>query len=140
MAEIINTFPFFTTFIAGFLAFVLGLIWYHPKMLGEKWLAARGKSTSDTKPYAPLQFFVSLLLWLMAAVFYTFLVDFHGVDNPAALICLSSLLWVAFAMPPTVMGAFYTGYPFQAVSIDSAYQLAGYYVLAAVHIVAGLML
>jgi hypothetical protein len=32
------------------------------------------------------------------------------------------------------MGAMYTGYSIKAVSIDTAYQLAGYYLFALVHI------
>ena len=49
------------------------------------------------------------------------------------LISLSCLLWVGFAMPPILMGAFYTGYPIKAAAIDSAYQLAGYYMFAVVY-------
>jgi hypothetical protein len=44
------------------------------------------------------------------------------------------LLWVAFSMPPTLMSALYTGYPFEAMAIDASYQLGGYYIFAAVHI------
>jgi hypothetical protein len=32
------------------------------------------------------------------------------------------------------MGALYTGYPFEAVAIDTSYQLGGYYIFAMVHI------
>lgn len=126
-------FPVLITFIGGFLAFALGLLWYNPKVLGKAWVEARGKFTSDTNPNHFL-FVVTFMLWMLASTFYTFLSDFYVVDDVAGFLCLSSLLWVAFAMPPTIMGALYTGYPFQAVAIDSAYQLAGYYLLALAHI------
>ena len=80
------------------------------------------------------------MLWMLASCFYTFLVIIMGLESSPALVCLSCLLWVAFAMPPTVMGAFYTGYPFNAVAIDSAYQLAGYYLFAVTHIGLGMIL
>ena len=37
-------------------------------------------------------------------------------------------------MPPTVMGSLYTGVSFEAIAIDMAYQLGGYYVFACMHI------
>jgi hypothetical protein len=128
-------FPLIATFISAFLAFTLGMIWYHPKVMGRKWLDARGLAVDQSKS-TPFPFVVSFLLWMLASTFYSFLAGFLEINDPAAFICLSSLLWVAFAMPPTLMGAIYTGYPFQAVAIDSAYQLAGYYVFAFTHIVA----
>lgn len=129
----LQQFPYIATILSGVLAFLLGWVWYHPKVLGKRWVEARGKTLADIRQQ-PFPFAASLALWMIAACFYTFLVLIIGLDYPASLICFSSLLWVAFAMPPTVMGALYTGYPFNAVAIDSAYQLAGYYVFAIVHI------
>ncbi len=126
-------FPYVTTFISALLAFALGMIWYHPKVMGKTWMEARGKNMSDMKTTS-FPFVLTFLLWMLAAVFYSFMVQFHSINTPPGLFCLSSLLWVAFAMPPTVMGALYTGYPFQAVAVDSAYQLAGYYVFAIVQV------
>jgi len=131
-------FPFTTTFVSAVLAFILGLAWYHPKTLGTKWLEARGKR--DTEPDStPFPFVATFMLWILAATFFSFLAVIHEVTDPAGFLCLASLLWVAFSMPPTLMGSFYTGYPFQAVAIDSAYQLGGYYMFAIAHIGASLI-
>jgi hypothetical protein len=130
---LLHNFPYLETVFAGLLAFVLGFIWYHPNVLGKRWIEARGKTIDDMKR-KPFPVFVSFALWMMASCFYSFLILIIGLDANMALICLSCLLWVAFAMPPTVMGAFYTGYPFNAVAIDSAYQLGGYYLFALAHI------
>lgn len=129
----IQDFPAIETVVAGLAAFGLGVIWYHPKVMGKRWIEARGKSMDDMHP-TTFPFVVSFVLWMLAACFYSFLVIIMGLESSPALICLSCLLWVAFAMPPTVMGAFYTGYPFNAVAIDSAYQLGGYYLFALAHI------
>jgi len=136
---LLQAFPFLETIVAGVLAFSLGLFWYHPKVMGKRWLEARGKSPEDVRPATSLHL-VSFVLWMLASCFYSFLVILLGLESSPALICLSCLLWVAFAMPPTVMGAFFTGYPFNAVAIDSAYQLGGYYIFAVVHIVLGMVL
>lgn len=136
---LLQDFPYLETIISGLLAFILGWVWYHPKVLGKRWIEARGRQAGDIQPQ-PFPSVISFVLWMLAACFYTFLVVIMDLESEPALICLSCLLWVAFAMPPTVMGAFYTGYPFNAVAIDSAYQLAGYYIFAMTHIILGPLL
>lgn len=126
-------FPYLATVISGVLSFILGIFWYQPKVLGSRWLAARGKDHEAFKP-AIKSLVISFLLWMLAACFYSFLSKIIEINELPEYFLLSCLLWVAFAMPPLLMGALYTGYSFEAVSIDAAYQLAGYYVFALVHI------
>lgn len=125
------SFPAFI--ISGVLAFALGLIWYHPKVMGKQWAAARGIQKTD-QAKSPLLYVSSMFLWVLSACFYAFIAHFLGIDSAAGYFALSCLLWVAFAMPPALMGALYTGYPFEAVAIDTSYQLGGYYVFAVIHI------
>lgn len=120
---------------SGFLAFLLGVIWYHPKILGTRWMQARsvgGAVKADNK--SPLPYIGSFFLWMLSACFYAFLAQFLGIDRPSEFFLLSCLLWVAFSMPSTLMSALYTGYPLEAMAIEASYQLGGYYVFAAVHI------
>ena len=116
---------------SGLAAFLLGILWYHPKMLGTKWLEARGSSFAGPS-FASSQFIVTFPLWLITALFFTFMVHYFGISDPTEFFLLACLLWVAFSMPPIVMGSLYTGYPFNAVAIDAAYQLGGYYAIALV--------
>jgi hypothetical protein len=120
--------------LSGIFAFILGVIWYHPKVMGEKWMAARGVK-KDQIDQSALPFVASLFLWVLSACFYAFLASFLEINSPSGYFALSCLLWVAFAMPPALMGALYPGYPFEAVAIDTSYQLGGYYTFAAVHII-----
>ena len=116
------------SFLGAVGAFILGVIWYHPRVLGARWLEARGLRPDDMARHAN-PFVLSFPLWFLSALFYSFLAVSMGIETPAELFLFSCLLWVAFAMPPIVMGSLYTGYPFNAVAIDASYQLAGYYVL-----------
>jgi hypothetical protein len=119
--------------ISALLAFLLGLVWYHPKVLGNKWIEARGK-TWEELPKSSSPFIVSFPLWFLTSLFFTFMVVYIHIDGTSEILLLACLLWVAFAMPPIVMGSLYTGDPFNAVAVDASYQLAGYYVLALTHI------
>ena len=136
---LIQDFPYLQTVVAGSLAFALGWVWYHPRMLGSAWISARSQGGVHARSKG---FFsvASFMLWMVSSCFYSFLIIIMDLQNPASFICLACLLWVAFAMPPTLMGALYTGYPFNAAAIDSAYQLAGYYIFALVHIWLGKIL
>ena len=119
--------------LSGLLAFLLGLIWYHPKVM-----RGGGIELSETQKkvnLTPLTMVASFFLWLLSACFYAFLAQFLGINSAAGFFCLSCLLWVAFSMPPTLMGALYTGNSIQSMAVDAGYQLGGYYVFAAVHIV-----
>ncbi len=121
--------------LSGFLAFLLGIVWYHPKILGTRWMEARNAAgTVKRGKMTPLPYIGSFFLWMLSACFYAFLAQFLGIDRPSGFFLLSCLLWVAFSMPSTLMSALYTGYPFEAMAIEASYQLGGYYVLAAVHI------
>lgn len=126
-------FPYAATLPSALGAFALGLLWYHPKVMGRRWMELRGLTADDIK-VQPFQYISTLLLWLLAASFFSFFVSVLQIDTVHEFISIACLLWVAFSMPPTVMGSLYTGVSFEAVAIDMAYQLGGYYVFAMVHI------
>jgi hypothetical protein len=129
-------FPWVATILAAAGACGLGVFWYHPKVLGARWMDARGKAMVPGMSPSPRSILYTFLLWMIASAFYSFLTLLLNADSAAALVGLACLLWVAFAMPPRVMGSLYTGYSFNAVAIDMGYQLAGYYLFALVHIAA----
>ncbi len=118
--------------LSGLLAFLLGLVWYHPKVMrgGGIELNETQKKVIFTMP----SMIASLFLWTLSACFYAFLAQFLDINSAAGYFCLSCLLWVAFSMPPTLMSALYTGNSIQSMAVDAGYQLGGYYVFAAVHI------
>lgn len=120
--------------ISAFLAFLLGVVWYHPKVLGNKWIEARGKKWEDL-PKSASPIVITFPLWFLTSLFFTFMTIYFNIESPAEILLLACMLWVAFAMPPLVMGQLYTGDPFNAVAIDASYQLAGYYLIGMTHIV-----
>ena len=121
-------------FLSSVAAFLLGIVWYHPKVLGTKWMEAR-RAGAIPATFSSAHFIVTLPLWFVTSLFFTFMIAYFGSSTPVEIFLMACLLWVAFAMPPIVMGALYTGHPFNAVAIDAGYQLAGYYAIAAVHVV-----
>lgn len=121
------------SFLSAVVAFLLGLFWYHPRILGGKWLEAR-EVPADSLKRGATPFILSFPLWFLTSLFFTFMLIYMDIHGGSEVFLMACMLWVAFAMPPIVMGSLYTGYPFAAVAIDAAYQLAGYYVLAVMNI------
>ncbi len=121
------------SFLSAVVAFLIGLVWYHPRVLGGYWLEAREMITDDLKRGAT-PFILSFPLWFLTSLFFTFMLIYMNIHSGSEVFLMACLLWVAFAMPPIVMGSLYTGYPFAAVAVDASYQLAGYYALAVVNI------
>ena len=122
------------SFLGAVTAFLLGLVWYHPKVLGAKWLEARQMNPDEIRRHSS-PFILSFPLWFLTSLFYVFIAVTMKVHAPEEVFLLSCLLWVAFAMPPIVMSSLYTGYPFNAVAIDASYQLGGYYALGLIYII-----
>jgi len=120
--------------LCGLSAFIFGFLWYHPKIMGAKWCHAKTEDAGERrKQTSTVPFSLNFMLWIIAGFFYSFIASAFEIESFHDLISLSCLLWVGFAMPPIVMGAFYVGTPIKAAAIDSAYQLAGYYLFAIVY-------
>lgn len=52
------------SFLSAVAAFLLGIVWYHPRVLGSKWLEARGKTSEDMVRNAS-PFVLSFPLWAL---------------------------------------------------------------------------
>lgn len=42
---------FFAFLLSGVLAFLLGILWYHPKVMGNKWREVRGVDSTKLTPW-----------------------------------------------------------------------------------------
>jgi len=124
-------FPYIQTFLSGFVAFVLGVLWFHPKVMGEKWAEKTGYI--NIKPPKPFVYVISLLLWLISAGIYTFLTQFLTPPTIGALLGLATFLWVGFVLTAILISGFYLQRNFLSMAVDSSYFLAGLYLFAVIH-------
>lgn len=115
-------------FLSALVAFALGILWYHPKVAGEKW----SQSIKTVRP-TPMIYFISFLLWMISACVYTFLTQFLTPPTIGALLGLSTFLWVGFILPAVMIGGLYMGKKLIVMGIDSSYFLAGLYLFAIIH-------
>lgn len=133
--DILNHFPehfsYIKTGLSAFVAFMLGILWFHPKIMGEKWAETTGYI--NVKQPTPAIYFVTLLLWVLSAGVYTFLTQFLTPPTIGALLGLSTFLWVGFVLPSILISGLYLKRNFLAMAVDSSYFLAGLYLFAVIH-------
>ena len=126
-----DQFPVFETIIAAMVAFSLGIFWYHPKVMGEKWAEAHG-ATKEVRLGATA-YICGALLWLTTSFIYSFLIQFLTPPSMGAMLGLSTFLWVGFILPPYLISGFYNGTKLMVAGVDSSYYLAGLYLFAVIH-------
>lgn len=125
-------FPIVTTVLSAIVAFILGLLWFHPKVMGEKWAEAVGQDPNELR-VGFTAYIVALVLWFFASAVYTFLTTFLTPPTIGALLGLSTFLWVGFILPAVMIGGMFMGKKLMVMAIDSSYFLAGFYLFAVIH-------
>lgn len=115
--------------VSAILAFLLGWVWYHPKVFGTAWMDAIGRQPGDSTE-SLAKYIVSFVGWTAAAFVYAFLISHDFVDGIRDYIFLSMALWGAFMMPPKAMAIMYGDFNTKLLWIDGGYALAGYITFA----------
>lgn len=124
-------FPMLETIISALVAFALGTFWYHPKVMGDKWVAAHNIQKEVRLGVGT--YLLGMLLWLITASIYSFITQFLTPPSIGALLGLSTFLWVGFILPSHMISGFYTGNRLMVTAVDSSYFLAGLYLFAVIH-------
>ena len=125
-------FPILQTVISAIVAFVLGIIWYNPHMMGQAMTEVRNEETKDYKP-GFIVYVVAFLSWFITASVYSFLMGFLTPPSVLALLGLSTFLWVGFVLPASLLSGLMAGKKLMVIAGDSSYFLAGLYLFAVIH-------
>lgn len=125
-------FPVLKTLMAGIVAFVLGLLWYHPKVMGDTRKGAR-EQPQPAHMLTIVHYGIIFMLWMVTSAVYTFLTTFLMPPSIGALLGLATFIWVGFILPAVVIGNMFTGKSIAVMAVDSAYFLAGLYLFAVIH-------
>lgn len=126
-------FPIFKTVLSGCVAFFLGLLWYHPAVLGEKWSFGINGDSFERQSPPFWVYIVALLLWMVSAGVYSFLTNFLTPPTMGELFGLSTFLWVGFILPAIMMNGLFAGKKLSLMGVDASYFLAGLYLFAVIH-------
>ena len=125
-------FPLLQTVISAVVAFILGIVWYNPVLMGQKTAEIHAEEKKGYK--APFYvYIVAVLLWALSACVYSFLTSFLTPPSIQSLLGLSTFLWVGFILPATLLNGLFSGKHFSVMAVDSSYFLAALYLFAVIH-------
>jgi len=127
-----GNFDILSTLIAAFVAFVLCIFWYNPKIVGAHASELLEENARGFQPNI-LTYIVVFIFWLISSSIYTFLTDFLAPTSTVELICLSTFIWVGFVLPPCFLSGLQSGKKLTLIGLDSSYFLAGLYLFAIIH-------
>ena len=118
--------------ISALLGFLLGFLWYSPKVFGDAWLQAIGKTEKGIEPTIA-RHAISIIGWLAAAFVYAIIISqsiaIRGVQD---YMFLSIALWGAFMLPAKATAMFQGNFNTKLIWIDGMYYLVGYLIMALV--------
>lgn len=125
-------FPILKTVLSAFVAFVLGIVWYNPTVMGKSASEAMSEELDGYKPKFYV-YIIAVLLWAITACVYSFLTSFLSPQSIESLLGLSTFLWVGFILPATLLNGLFSGKNLVVMGIDSSYFLAALYLFAVLH-------
>ncbi len=117
--------------VSAALAFLLGFVWYSPKVFGDAWMEAVDKKDIDREEANVGQHAVSIVGWLASAFVYAFLISHEMIRGDLQdYLFLSIALWGAFMLPPKAAAIMHGGFNTKLLWIDGGYHLMGYLLFA----------
>lgn len=119
-------FPLLKTLLCAVIGYILGIVWYHPKINSEY------HNYANYKPKASI-YVIAAFLWVVTSCVYSFIVGFLTPPMMPALLGLSTFLWVGFVLPPVLLNGLFKERPLMVLATDSSYYLAAFYLFAVIH-------
>lgn len=125
-------FPILKTAISALVAFVLGVVWYNPVLMGQKAAEQHAAELNGYKAGVHV-YFIAIILWVFTSCVYSFLTSFLTPPSIQSLLGLSTFLWVGFVLPATLISGLFSGKKLMVMGIDSSYYLAALYLFSVIH-------
>ena len=88
-------------FVAAIVAMVVGMLWYSPKLFGNKWISYVGFSKKKIKEAKEegmtKQLIIAFIAQLCTATLLSIFMSYAGATNIFAGVLIAVLLWLGFA-------------------------------------------
>ncbi len=127
---------FIGVLVAAVASMLFGMIWYSPKIFGNKWMRLTGISKKKAKEAKEkgmtlhmLGSFVSQIV--TAAILSVFLLYAGAASIPASLL-VSFLLWLGFIATTQISSVFWEQKTWSLFTLNSLYSLCNLFVMAIV--------
>jgi len=118
---------------SGFVAVLLGMIWYHPKIFGGAWMRLSGitpEMREKGKRRMPVMVFFGFLAAMLVAYVMTYVSAAWGFYNWVGGLQLGLWCWMGFIAPTMLGSVLWEMKPFRLYLINAFYWLVTLLVMA----------
>lgn len=125
-------------FFAGLASAVIGIIWYHPRVLGTLWMHYSGitpETVERGKKHMHLMALLALLASIVAAYVLNRLGIAYGIFDIAGAVRLAAFCWIGFVVPPLFGTVLWEQKPIPYVLINALYWLVAFVAISIVLVV-----
>lgn len=118
--------------VAGLAYFVIGAIWYSNALMGRQYRSALGIDPDAPGQPEPVQLFVNLVGWIVAAAAMGLVSYSIGADSFGDGLALGFVVWLGFIATNRVVAAMYEGPNRALMMVNGPYNLIGYLVMGVI--------
>lgn len=121
--------------VAAIAGFVVGGLWYSPKMFGPTWMKLLGWSEAEAekaKKGAGKAMLAGFGTQLVTAYVFAYVLNMFAVDSAAEAIRVAIIMWVGFTFATQIGGVLWERKPFKLFVLNAGYSIVVLSVMGAV--------
>lgn len=123
-------------FLGAVLSMALGAIWYSPKVFGNTWMKATGKTPESCaemmKKNMALSYALQFIGVLVTAYVLAHLAGYANAETALAGMQAGFWVWLGFMFPLSLSAKLWDNQPWTVIGITSGYNLASMLIIGAV--------
>ncbi|TAL13247.1 MAG: DUF1761 domain-containing protein [Chloroflexota bacterium] len=116
---------------AAIATMIIGFIWYHPKVLGERWAASSGKTMGDMT-MSPMGYGVMAITALISAWAVALIVTATHATTVTDGIMVGAVGWLGFSATVSYSDRMFNGGTMEFWLIQAGYRLVSFVVMGVI--------
>ena len=120
--------------VAAVASVLFGFIWYHPKVLGNKWMKLTGISKRKAKEAKEkgmaLNMFLAFVGQIVTAAVLSVFLLYAGAASILASLLVAFLLWLGFITTTQIGSVLWEQKPWGLYTLNSLYSLLNLFIMA----------
>ncbi len=121
--------------VAAIAGFVVGGLWYSPKMCGPMWMKLLGWSKEEAekaKKDGSKAMVAGFGTQLVTAYVFAYVLNMFAVSTPAEAIRVAIIMWVGFTFATQIGGVLWERKPFKLFVLNAGYSIVALSVMGVV--------
>ncbi len=118
--------------VAAVANMALGFVWYQPKVFGQRWAAASGRSLTELQAGGNSAYVVTALMALISSYVLAQFLNVTSTQNAYEGALIGVIGWAGFTATASTVDHLFSGRSRELWSIQNGYQLVGFTLMGAI--------